>query len=100
RKMAKSTGNVVLLRDVVDRSLDPLALRLAFLESRYRTQVDLTWAALEAADRTLGRWRAKVAGWAESPSKPMCAEYVSDMHDALDRDLDTVSALQVLRRLE
>ena len=31
RKMAKSTGNVVLLRDVVGRGLDPLAVRLAFL---------------------------------------------------------------------
>ncbi|GAA2804767.1 hypothetical protein GCM10020219_090550 [Nonomuraea dietziae] len=34
RKMAKSTGNVVLLADVADEGLDPLAVRLAFMEHR------------------------------------------------------------------
>ncbi len=32
RKMAKSAQNVVLVADLADRGLDPLALRLAFLE--------------------------------------------------------------------
>ncbi len=100
RKMAKSTGNVVLLGDLSARGLDPLALRLAFLDHRYRQQLNLTWAVLEAADRTLRRWRERVAEWARSPSKPMCAEYVSDFTSAFDDDLDTPAALRVLRRLE
>ncbi len=74
RKMAKSSGNVVLLRDVVARGLDPLALRLAFLGTRYRTQVDLSWDAIAAADRQLTRWRDRVADWAEEPSRPVPAE--------------------------
>ena len=64
RKMAKSTGNVVLLADLTARGLDPLALRFAFLDHRYRQQLNLTWAVLEAADRTLRRWRERVAEWA------------------------------------
>jgi cysteinyl-tRNA synthetase len=100
RKMAKSSGNVVLLSDVVERGLDPLALRLAFLESRHRTQMNLTWDAIEAADALLGRWRRRVADWAEAPSKPMCAEYVEQVVAAFDDDLDTATALQVLRRVE
>jgi cysteinyl-tRNA synthetase len=100
RKMAKSTGNVVLLADLTARGLDPLALRLAFLDHRYRQQLNLTWAVLEAADRTVRRWRARVAEWARSPSKPMCAEYVSDFAAAFDNDLDTPGALRVLRNLE
>src|SRR5256885_12139908 len=36
RKMAKSTGNVVLVRDRVERGHDPLALRLVFLTARSR----------------------------------------------------------------
>ena len=68
RKMAKSTGNVVLVSDVVARGLDPLALRLFFLTGRYRQQMNLTWDALTAADKRLTRWRSKVAEWAESPS--------------------------------
>ncbi len=100
RKMAKSTGNVVLLSDLADRGLDPLALRLALLEHRYRQQMNLTWDTLAAADRTLRRWRELVAEWARSPSKPMCAEVTSQIAAALDDDLDTPAVLRTLRKLE
>jgi cysteinyl-tRNA synthetase len=100
RKMAKSTGNVVLVRDVTDRGLDPLALRLFFLTGRYRQQMNLTWDTLTAADKRLTRWRTKVAEWAESPSRAMCADYVQRITDAFDEDLDTPSALVVLAELE
>jgi len=88
------------LSDVEDRGLDPLALRLAFLQTRYRQQANLTWDGLAAADRTLRRWRSKVAVWAESPSKPMCAEYVERVVAAFDDDLDAPTAIVVLRELE
>jgi cysteinyl-tRNA synthetase len=100
RKMAKSTGNVVLVPDVADRGHDPLALRLSYLGSRYRTQINLTWDEIAAADRTLRRWRSRVREWAEAPSRPMCAEYEARFRAALDDDLDTPAALQVLRDVE
>ncbi|MFC4122362.1 cysteine--tRNA ligase [Nonomuraea zeae] len=100
RKMAKSTGNVVLLSDVVAAGLDPLAVRMAFLEHRYRQQLNLTWDTLRAADRTVRRWRARVAEWSESPSAPMAAHYVERVETAFDDDLDLPSALRVLRELE
>ena len=100
RKMAKSTGNVVLLSDLVSRGLDPLALRMAFLEHRYRQQMNLTRDTLSAADRTLRRWRELVAEWACSPSRPMCAQVTDQVTAAFDDDLDTPAALRVLRRLE
>ncbi len=100
RKMAKSTGNVVLLGELTERGLDPLALRLAFIEHRYRQQINLTWSTLEAADATVRRWRQRVAEWANSPSRPMCAQYVTDFFGAFDDDLDTPAALRVLRALE
>jgi len=100
RKMAKSTGNVVLVSDVVDRGHDPLALRLAFLSSRYRQQANLSWDAIAAADGTLRRWRERVAEWAEQPSQAMDATAHDEVLAAFDDDLDTPRALQVLRRLE
>ncbi len=99
RKMAKSTGNVVLLSDVTARGLDPLAVRLAFLEHRYRQQMNLTWDTLTAADGTVRRWREQVADWADEPSRPICAEYWSRITGALDDDLDTPAALRALREL-
>jgi cysteinyl-tRNA synthetase len=100
RKMAKSTGNVVLLADLSERGLDPLSARLAFLEHRYRQQLNLTWQTLEAADATIRRWRERVATWANEPSRPMCADYSARIFGALDEDLDTPSALRALRELE
>ena len=100
RKMAKSTGNVVLLPDVSARGYDPLALRLFFLSGRYRQQLNLTWDAVAAADKTLRRWRARVAEWAEAPSMPPAKALTAEALAAFDDDLDTPTALQVLRRLE
>jgi cysteinyl-tRNA synthetase len=100
RKMAKSTGNVVLVSDVVERGYDPLALRLAFLSSRYRQQANLSWDAIAGAARTLDRWRSAVAAWAEAPSQALAQGYADELLDAFEDDLDTPRALQVLRRLE
>ena len=96
RKMSKSAGNVLLLQDVIDRGLDPLAVRLAFLENRYRSQMDLTWASLEAAHMTLRRWRMLV-----QPDQPH-GEMISDRDflTAIYTDLDTPRALQRLRVIE
>ena len=96
RKMSKSAGNVLLLHDVIDRGLDPLATRLAFLENRYRSQMDLTWASLEAAHLTLRRWRSLVQ--AGQPH----GELISDEEflTAIYTDLDTPRALQRLRTVE
>ena len=100
RKMAKSTGNVVLLSDLNARGLDPLALRLAFLEHRYRQQMNLGWDTLEAADKTLRRWRERVASWAHSPSAVMPSRYTDAVTEAFENDLDTPAGLRTLRALE
>jgi cysteinyl-tRNA synthetase len=95
RKMSKSAGNVVLLQDVIDRGFDPLAVRLCFLENRYRSQMDLTWAAIEAADATLKRWRKKLISWSTG-------EVLHDLAflEIVDDDLDTPRAIQYLRMIE
>jgi cysteinyl-tRNA synthetase len=100
RKMAKSTGNVVLLSDVEAAGLDPLAVRLALMEHHYRRQMNLTWDTLRAAGRTLGLWRRRVAEWANSPSRPIDRDHAGRIEQALDDDLDTPLALRLLRDLE
>jgi cysteinyl-tRNA synthetase len=99
QELAESAGNVAAPSDLSQRGLDPLALRLAFLEHRYRRPLDLTQAALADADATLGRWREQVADWATHPSAPMSAQYVSRITGAFDDDLDTKAALAALREL-
>jgi cysteinyl-tRNA synthetase len=96
RKMSKSAGNVVLVKDLEERGLDPLSLRLSLLENRYRSQMDLTWAGLEAANSTLKRWRANMESWGESANRPEDREILS----AIERDLDTPRVLLRLRAIE
>lgn len=100
RKMSKSAGNVVLVSDVTARGLDPLALRLAFLEHRYRQQMNLTWDSITAANTTLARWRTKVAEWATEPSAAMPEATVAELVAAVNEDLDTPRVLLTLRKLE
>ena len=100
RKMSKSAGNVVLVDDVIQAGLDPLSLRLAFLQHRYRQQMNLTWQVLQGAHDTLQRWRIKVAGWAEEPSARTSSAHVEQVVASFAEDLDTPRALQVIRELE
>lgn len=94
RKMAKSSGNVVLLQDLPERGFDPLALRFCLLENRYRSQMDLTWDSIAAANATLKRWRKSGFGKATS--------YQPDqvIIEALNNDLDTPRVMQRLRSVE
>jgi len=102
RKMSKSAGNVLLLKDIVQRGLDPLAARLCFLENRYRSQMDLTWESLEAASTTLQRWRAKVntGNSDEVIDNDKISSEVESMVKDIQEDLDTPRALLKLRKIE
>jgi cysteinyl-tRNA synthetase len=92
--MAKSSGNVVLLSDIAARGFDPLSLRFALLENRYRSQMDLTWDSIAAAHATLKRWRR--SGFGKSVDSVADAEILI----ALENDLDTPRVLQRLRIIE
>jgi cysteinyl-tRNA synthetase len=94
--MSKSAGNVVLLQDIIDRGLDPLSLRFALLENRYRSQMDLSWASLEAAHATLKRWRQLLANAGDSQE----LKFDQELSDALTTDLDTPRAMQRIRSVE
>ena len=96
KKMSKSSGNVVLLKDVIERGIDPLAIRLCFLENKYRSQMDLTWTSIEAAHETLKRWRMKMSQWGSENTLQIDPEIES----AFNTDLDTPRVIMRLREIE
>ena len=105
RKMSKSAGNVVLLHDVIERGFDPLSVRFCLMENRYRSQMDLSWDSIAAADKVLDRWRSITAevGDVENPALAISPVVTSIRHEIvgyLAADLDTPRALQRLRALE
>ena len=98
KKMAKSAGNVLHVADLIERKIDPLSLRLLFMESHYRTQMNLTWESIEAAHTTLKRWRKKIASW---PGGGRVDQSItSAITTFFGDDLNTGSALLLLRKFE
>lgn len=98
--MSKSSGNVLLIQDVIDRGIDPIALRLCLLENRYRSQMDLTWKSIEAAHELLLRWRGKISVWAIEEGLQDTTEIDPEIESAIENDLDTPKILLRLRAIE
>jgi hypothetical protein len=73
---------------------------LALLSCPYRQPVTLTQAALADTAELAGRWRHRVAGWASQPSWPVPAEAAAAIRDAVDDDLNTLAALDLLHGVE
>lgn len=96
KKMAKSSGNVLLVSDIAERGIDPLALRLALLENRYRSQIDMTWQTISAADATIKRWRKAMALWGSGTD----VKFDEEIHGFFLNDLETSKALLRLRAIE
>jgi len=58
QKMAKSLGNFFTLRDLVDKGVDPIALRYAIQSNHYRKVLNFSFEGLRAAENSLKRIRA------------------------------------------
>jgi cysteinyl-tRNA synthetase len=102
-KMAKSTGNVIRVVDLVEMGHDPLAFRFLYLGARYRAKLSFTPEVLEGAERGLNSIRQKAsrlppAAAVESEGgRDLQRRFVEALAD--DLDLPVVSALlqEVLR---
>jgi cysteinyl-tRNA synthetase len=102
RKMSKSSGNVVLVKDLIERGIDPLALRFCFMANRYRSQMDLSWDSLKAGHNFLARLRKTYATSSKiDPSETkQVSEFVESVVHDFRNDLDTPKAMLKLRTLE
>lgn len=84
---------------LADLDTEPLALRLAFLRSRYAEPLALTRDGLAGAAAELGSWRHQVATWATCPSRPPSAGHAARVTTSFDNDLDAPAALAALAAL-
>ena len=57
QKMAKSTGNAYTCEEIEVRGFDPMALRYFYTTALYRSRLNFTFRALQAAQTTLERLR-------------------------------------------
>jgi cysteinyl-tRNA synthetase len=101
QKMAKSTGNITRVAELLEAGVSPRAVRYALIAVHYRQGPDYTDSSLEAAEAALGRLDALLAaleGYAEArqddPTVPEMLDLArSAFEAALDDDLNISAAL-------
>ena len=99
QKMAKSARNITRVTELPEQGIDPLAFRLLCFGTRYRSEMDFSWEALEASQRTLTRLRQRMADWAgprRDGLSPQAEELDRRFREAVADDLDMPQALTVL----
>jgi cysteinyl-tRNA synthetase len=102
QKIAKSTGNVVRVSEVVEQGLDPLAFRWLTFQTRYRSEMDFTWEAMADADRRVKQLRHHVAEWGAPVEALDAASGAFDerFRRAIAEDLDLPTAVLVVNELD
>ncbi len=104
QKMGKSLGNFITLPQLfagdhpkLEKAYSPMTIRFFILQAHYRSTLDFSNEALQAAEKGLGRlmqaWRALPKDAAEgTPSAPVSA-IIDAVLDALCDDLNTPVAI-------
>jgi cysteinyl-tRNA synthetase len=103
-KMAKSTGNISRVVDLLDAGVNPRALRSALISVHYRQGIDYSEASLDAAAAAIDRLDALVAaleGYREDrpPASGLAGELAAArarFEAALDDDLNVSAALAAI----
>ncbi|HEU4831712.1 MAG TPA: cysteine--tRNA ligase [Actinomycetota bacterium] len=97
-KMAKSAGNILRVTDLAAQGVDPLAYRLLCFGTRYRSEMNFDWEALEGQHRRLTEVRRKVADWGPASADRSGAAEALDarFREAVADDLDLPRALVVM----
>ncbi len=93
-KMAKSTGNIFTLSEVVEKGFDPLAFRYLAMAAHYRSQLNFSWSGLEGAAQTL----IKLRGYMMEREKggKISLKHQKKFQVALNDDLNLPEALAAM----
>jgi cysteinyl-tRNA synthetase len=96
QKMAKSTGNAYTCSEIEARGFDPMALRYFYTTALYRSRLNFTFRALQAAQTSLERLRGlayelytqadKARVFSDEPLAPNAwqAEFLAEVEDDLN----------------
>ncbi|MBW4615031.1 MAG: cysteine--tRNA ligase [Desmonostoc vinosum HA7617-LM4] len=107
-KMSKSLGNFITIRELLDRGVEPMAVRLLVLTAQYRTPIDFTDEAI--ADKTnawhtlkegllFGYQYGKQLGWGMGNGKENTNPYIQRFREVVNDDFNFPGGLAVLFEL-
>jgi len=92
-KMAKSAGEFLRIAALAERGYDPLAFRYLCLTGHYRTQLNFTWEALDAAATGLGRMRTAFHALPSGADATIPADLLERFTALVNDDLNAPRAL-------
>jgi cysteinyl-tRNA synthetase len=99
-EMHKSSGNIVTLRELVERGWNPRALRLFLLGAHYREGLDLADDSLEQAaknieraDEFVRRLKSRVYESGSDLGESSSVSFLVEFEEAMDDDLNVPKAL-------
>ncbi len=95
-RMGKSLGNAYTLQDLAERGFSPMDYRYFCLGAHYRSKLNFTWDALEAAKQAQARLKAAFLSWAQGEGVLPVLEYVTAFREALEDDLNLPKAMAVV----
>ncbi len=94
-KMAKSAGEFLRIASLAERGYDPIAFRYLCLTGHYRSQLNFTWEALDAAQTGLDRMRQGFHALPVEPAAQADPALVERFTEMLNDDLNLPRALAV-----
>ena len=94
RKMAKSEGHFLRLRDLKERGFSPLDFRFMCLQAHYRSKLDFTWESLEGAKAA--RRRINDFYWGLEGSGVLSGNLLEQFEERIADNLDTPMALSLV----
>ncbi|MCY4228646.1 MAG: cysteine--tRNA ligase [Gammaproteobacteria bacterium] len=96
-KMAKSSGEFLRLKTLIDRGIDPIAFRYLCLTANYRTDLKFSWESLDSASRALERLRNLYYSWDNGDGRDTA--YIEEFTQKICNDLNTADALALVWEL-
>lgn len=97
-KMSKSLGNSVLLSDVINHGIHPLAFRYLVLQVHYRSPMTFSFTALQDANNGLQAIYKKVAQLGDEIGS-VADVYQERFMEAVNDDFNTAKALAVFHEV-
>jgi cysteinyl-tRNA synthetase len=112
-KMSKSLGNFITIRQLLDRGVDPMAVRLFVMMAQYRKPIDFTDDAILAATNgwhtikealLFGHQHGKKLGWDESnliqnPKSKIQNSQIERFQEAVNDDFNFPGGLVIIFEL-
>jgi len=104
KKMSKSLGNFYTIDDIKNHGIDPLALRLLFLQTHYRQIMNFTWGAAEAANEAYQKLKNYVIDIRSHTSRTILSQekleklddYRQQFVQAISNDLQMPEAIAIM----